>query len=89
MFYWGIAKVIVVDISGNAVEGALVSGHWEDATSDSDTGITDAAGTINLSSNSVKKPSSGTQFTFVVDNVVLSGWTYQVDPKPSGTIKIP
>ena len=84
-FVWGIAKVTVVDASEQAVAGATVNGHWEHATSDSDTGITDSAGTVTLTSDSVKKPSSGTVFTFVVDNVVLSGWTYQVDPKPSGT----
>ena len=84
-FYWGIAEVTVVDTSGQGVAGATVYGHWERATSDSDTGITDSVGIVILSSDSVKTPSSGTVFTFVVDNVVLSGWTYQIYPKPSGS----
>lgn len=51
-------------------------GHWEGATADTDTGLTDASGEVSLKSDSVKNPQSGTTFTFVVDNVVLSGWTY-------------
>lgn len=50
--------------------------HWEGATADTDTGLTDASIEGSLKSDSVKNPQSGTTFTFVVDNVVLSGWTY-------------
>jgi len=53
-----------------------VYGHWEGATADTDTGLTDAIGEVSLKSDSVKKPQSGRTFIFVVDNVVLSGWTY-------------
>lgn len=51
-------------------------GHWDGATADTDTGFTDASIEGSLKSDSVKNPQSGTTFTFVVDNVVLSGWTY-------------
>ncbi|TET71710.1 hypothetical protein E3J39_04035 [Candidatus Bathyarchaeota archaeon] len=51
-------------------------GHWDGATADTDTGLTDASIEGSLKSDSVKNPQSGTTFTFVVDNVVLSGWTY-------------
>ena len=71
-----IATVTVVDADGYPVAGATVSGHWEDATSDSDSGTTGAGGAVSLQSNSLKKPSPGTTFTFVVDNVAKNGWTY-------------
>ena len=79
-FVWAIAKVTIVDSGDNPVEGATVYGHWEGATADTDTGVTDASGQVSLKSDSVKNPPSGTTFTFVVDDVVLSGWTYD----PSG-----
>jgi len=75
-FVWALAKVTIVDAKGVPVGGATVYGHWEVATTDSDSGITDASGQVLLTSNSVKNPPSGTTFVFVVDNVVLSGWTY-------------
>lgn len=72
-----MATVTVVDADDVPVVGATVSGHWVDATSDSDAGTTDADGTVSLQSNSLKKPSPGTTFTFVVDNVTKNGWTYE------------
>ena len=51
-------------------------GHWDGATADTDTGLTDASGEVSLKSDSAKNSQTGTTFTFVVDNVVLSGWTY-------------
>jgi len=75
-FVWAIAKVTIVDANVVPIGGATVYGHWEVATTDSDSGITDASGQVSLKSNSVKNPPSGTTFVFVVDNVVLSGWTY-------------
>jgi hypothetical protein len=38
----------------------------------------------SLKSDSVKNPPSETTFTFVVDNVVLSGWDYD----PSANVEI-
>jgi len=77
-FVNAIASVTIVDESDDlvVVEGANVYGHWSDATSDSDSGITDSSGTVSLKSNKVKNPTSGTIFTFTVDNVTKDGWTY-------------
>ena len=75
-FAWAVATVTIVDESGNQVGGATVSGHWSDATSDSDSGITETSGQVSLKSNSVKNPPSGTTFTFTVDDVTKDGWTY-------------
>ncbi len=71
-----IATVTIVAADSLPVEGATVSGHWSGATSDSDTGVTGADGKVSLESDKVKNAPSGTTFTFTVDNVVLSGWTY-------------
>jgi len=76
LWTYAIATVAIVDESDQPVEGATVYGHWSGATSDSDTGVTGADGTVSLQSDKVKNAPSGTTFAFTVDNVVLSGWTY-------------
>jgi fibronectin type 3 domain-containing protein len=85
----GIATVTVVDAGGVPVEGATVSGHWSGLTSDSDSGITLADGTVSLSSNKLKNP-SGT-FTFTVDNITKAGWTYDsaANVETSDSITVP
>jgi subtilisin/minor extracellular protease Epr len=75
-FVWATATVTIVDAKDVPVGGATVYGHWEIATTDSDSGITDVSGQVSLQSDSVKNPPSGTTFKFVVDRVELSGWTY-------------
>ncbi|MEA2053325.1 MAG: S8 family serine peptidase [Euryarchaeota archaeon] len=75
-FVWAVATVTIVDESKNPVDGATVSGYWSDATSDSDSGVTDANGQISLKSDSVKTPPSGTTFTFTVDDVAKTDRTY-------------
>jgi subtilisin family serine protease len=81
-----IANVIIADKNGVQVGGATVSGHWSDITSDSDSGITNASGQVSLKSDNVKKPSSGTTFTFTVDDVVKYGWTYDSSGQISNSI---
>lgn len=76
IFTYGIAQVTVVDAAGAAVEGASVEGHWSNATSDVDSGITNASGQVTLESDEVKNAPDGTTFTFTVDDVVLAGWLY-------------
>ena len=85
-----IATVTIVDSTNKPVEGATVYGHWSDATSDSDSGITDSSGTVSLKSNKVKNPSSGTTFTFTVDSVTKEGWTYDSskNTETSDSIKV-
>jgi len=86
-----IATVTIVAADGiTPVVGATVYGHWESATTDGDSSITDASGQVSLQSNKVKKAAPGTTFKFVVDRVELSGWTY--DPsknvETSDSIKV-
>jgi thermitase len=75
-FTYAVATVTVVDAVNNTVSGATVSGRWSGATNDTDSGITNASGQVTLQSNNVKRPPSGTTFTFTVDNIQLSGCTY-------------
>ena len=80
-----IALVTIVDATDAPVGGATVEGHWSNATSDTDSGTTDASGQVSLNSDKVKNAPSGTNFTFTVDNVVKDGWTWDGDKK-SGSI---
>jgi len=74
-----IATVTIFNASDNPVEGTIVSSSWSDATSDSDSGVTDVDGKVSLQSDKVKNPKSGiTTFTFTVDNVEKAGWTYDL-----------
>lgn len=74
--YYALATITIVDAADSPVAGATVSGKWSGATSDSDTGTTNSNGQVTVWSNSVRRPRSGTTFTFTVNNVVLSGWVY-------------
>ena len=85
-----VATVTIVDTGGNPVSGATVSGHWDGATSDTDSGATDSSGKVALQSNVVKNPPD-TTFTFTVDKVVKDGWTYDssANVKTSNSINYP
>ena len=84
-----IATVTIVAANNNPVEGATVSGHWTNLTSDTDVGITDASGIVILKSDRVKR-ASGT-FTFIVDNVTHSVFTYNASAnvEDQGSIIVP
>jgi len=69
----GIATVTIMDTSGSPVEGATVYGHWSGSVSGNVFGVTDDSGRVTFPSN--WRWRSGT-FTFTVDNVILSGYTY-------------
>jgi len=89
LWRYAIATVTIVDQDNVPVEGTTVSGHWSEATSDSDTGVTGAEGKVSLESDKVKNAPSGTIFTFTVDNVVLNGWTYDSSGETSDSITVP
>ena len=91
-FVWAIATVTILDESNNRVEGATVSGLWSNATTDTDSGLTDASGKVSLKSNKVKNAQSRTNFTFTVDNVSsLAGWAYNqtANVETSDSITVP
>jgi len=70
------ATVTILDASDAPVSGATVSGTWSGATKDLDSGVTDIDGKVKLNSDTLKRPSDNTVFTFTVDNVVKAEWTY-------------
>ena len=70
------AGVVVHDQVGSPASGVLVEGHWEGATSDSDSRTTGSSGRVTLRSNVLRKPASGTTFTFVVDGLSKADFTY-------------
>ena len=70
------ATVEVRDQLGNPVPGVLVSGHWKQATGDSDSGTTGSTGKATLKSDVLRKPPSGTTFVFVVDDLSKVDFTY-------------
>jgi serine protease len=78
-FVWAVATVTILDDSDNPVEGATVSSYWSDATTGSDSGLTDASGEVVLNSDEVRNAQSGTIFTFTMTDVEKTDWTY--DPK--------
>ncbi|MEW6327440.1 MAG: S8 family serine peptidase [Thermodesulfobacteriota bacterium] len=86
-----LATVTIVDAGKQPVEGATVYGSWSGATSDADSAITGVNGQITVESNRVKRASSGTTFTFTVDNVVKDGWTYNsgANVETSDSIRVP
>jgi len=85
-----LATITIVDAEGVPIQGATVSGVWSDAASGSDSGITDAKGQVTVESDKVKRPPSGTTFTFTVTDV-SSDWIYDSDAsdETSNSITVP
>ena len=90
-FYTAIATVTIVDGNDAPVGGATVYGTWSEATSDTDSGVTNDIGIVSLESNKVKNPPSGKTFTFSVDDVEKVGWTYDsnANVETSDSITVP
>ncbi|MBA7659119.1 hypothetical protein ES703_67084 [subsurface metagenome] len=90
-FTYAEATVTVVDNEDVPVPTATVYGHWENATSDSDSGPTDGNGQVTLQSDTVKKAPSGIMFTFVVDDITKDGWIYDpnANVENSDSITVP
>ena len=58
-FTHAVAMVTVVDADGNPVGTATVEGHWSDATSDIDLGMTNEYGVVSIDSDHVKNAPIG------------------------------
>jgi len=71
--YRGQARIKVVDGAGNAVSSATVSGTWSGAATDQDQLTTGSDGWATAYSNWSR---TNGVFTFCVQNVTKSGWTY-------------
>ena len=70
-----IAMVTIKDTAGNLVDGATVYGTWSGAYSGSTSGTTGTDGTVSFESGKVRQ--AGVTFTFTVDNVEKTGYTYE------------
>jgi hypothetical protein len=75
-----IATVTIVDASENAVSEATVYGHWSINPGDVEpprtcSGVTGSDGKVTFNSDRLRNPPE-TIFTFIVDDVEKSGWTY-------------
>jgi len=71
--------VTIVDAHGAPVSGATVYGHWSEPAYEEDSGVTDSNGQVKFNSDRLRKPPSGTIFTFNVGDVVKEGWIYDPD----------
>jgi len=71
---YGHAAVLVLDDQGSPVVGATVDGTFTGSIPGVDSAVTGADGVADLTSPKAGKP--GITFTFCVDNVTLSGYTY-------------
>ena len=80
VFVWAIATVSV------GIDGATVEGHWVEPAYSTVSGTTDASGSVSLLSKSVKNPSFGTTFTFVVDRVTKGDIIYDLTGTLIGSI---
>jgi hypothetical protein len=71
--YQALAMVTIEDANSTPVKGATVYGTFSGATSESVSGTSDSAGNVTLISSTGR---NGGTWTFCVDDVVRSGWTY-------------
>jgi thermitase len=84
-----IAVVTIKDTDGNLVDGATVSATWSGAYSGSVSGVTGSNGAVSFESGKVRQ--ANVTFTFTVDHVVKSGYTYDpgLNNKTSDSITVP
>lgn len=82
-FVWADAEVTVVDIDGNPVSGAIVTGDWSGLVTATVSGVTDANGVVILTSGQLKNPEG--MFTFTVTDVTLGSYEYDSSQNPLST----
>ena len=87
-FCLATATILILDESGNPVEGATVHGSWSDAYSETVSAATSTEGTVTFQTNWVK---GGGTFTFTVENLVKEGCDYDSgsNTKTGDTISVP
>ncbi len=87
LYTYATATVKIVDANNHAISGATVKGTWSGATTDSDTGKTNTAGTLVLQSDNVRSAPKGTTFTFTVTSVTIAGYTFVTSSSDTNFIK--
>ena len=88
---YALAYVTVYDSSNNPVSDVSVRGYWSDATSGVLTKTTGSNGQVSFTSSSLRYPASGVTYTFTVENLIASGWTYDSasNIESSGSVSVP
>lgn len=84
-YVWATAKVKVLE-AGAQVADAIVTGHWEEATTGLSAGNTGANGTVSFASEKLVKSSEQRTFIFVVDSVVIGDVEYALSGQTTITI---
>jgi serine protease len=82
-FVWAVATV------STGLEGATVTGHWEGATTDLDSGTTAANGTVVLQSDQIKWTGEPVTFIFVVDQMTKDGIIYELTGTTQASVPYP
>ena len=84
----GIATVTIKDTDGTLVSGATVDGIWSGDYSGTASGVTGTDGAVRFETGKVRHAAT---FTFTVDNVLKSGYTYDpgLNNQTSATIEVP
>jgi subtilisin len=85
------AQLTIMDEFGNPVSGVTVSGHWASAASNKTSGKTNTSGRVTLSSTTLRYPSSGTLYIFVLDSLSKDGYSYDAaaNEQNSGVVAVP
>ncbi|WMW22865.1 S8 family serine peptidase [Methanolobus mangrovi] len=74
VFAYAIATATVVDVDGNPLSGATVTGDWSGLVSGTVSAVTDSSGVVTFQSAQLKNPLGS--FIFTVTGVTLDGYTY-------------
>jgi hypothetical protein len=84
-YVWATAKVKVME-DGAQVADATVTGHWEEATTDSNSGTTGANGAASFASEKIIQLDEERTFTFVVDSVTIGDVNFTLNGQTSYSI---
>lgn len=84
-YVWATAKVKVME-AGAQVADATVTGHWEEATTDLNSGTTGANGTASFASEKLIQSTEERTFTFVVDSVNIGDANFTLNGQTSFSI---
>ncbi|MCK5320350.1 S8 family serine peptidase [Candidatus Parcubacteria bacterium] len=78
VFYSADVNIEVTDESDSPIAGVIVRGKWSitELTAYTDFGSTDLNGIVSFRSEAIKKPESGTTYTFTITSVEKLGYSW-------------
>ena len=83
---WVATATITVESGGSALAGVLVEGAWSNGVNGSGSCTTNGAGSCEISRSNIKGNTSSV--TFTVNNLSLSGYTYDSSLNGTDTVII-